>query len=91
MKKIGILLVCMMLLTSFIVFFPIETIKADILYVDIGGGADYTSIQDAIDNANSGDTIIVKDGTYIENINIDKSSLTISSESDDIFISLVRP
>jgi len=35
--------------------------------------ADYTSIQDAIDNASSGDTIYVYSGIYYENIVIDKS------------------
>ncbi|MGB3459162.1 MAG: hypothetical protein WBB08_07695 [Halobacteriota archaeon] len=30
------------------------------------------SIQGAIDNANTGDTIIVRDGTYTENINVYK-------------------
>jgi hypothetical protein len=33
------------------------------------------SIQAAVDDADPGDTIIVRDGTYIENINVDKSGL----------------
>jgi len=41
---------------------------------------DYTTIQLAIDNANNGDTIIVRDGEYLENINVDKS-VTIKSEN----------
>lgn len=36
-------------------------------------GCDYTKIQDAVDFANSGDTIIVGDGTYTENVKVDKS------------------
>lgn len=39
------------------------------------------SIQAAVDNASSGDTIIIKPGTYTENINITKGDLTIRSES----------
>ena len=41
---------------------------------------DYAKIQYAVDNAGTGDTITVRDGTYIENINVDKR-LTIKSEN----------
>ncbi|MCK4733982.1 MAG: hypothetical protein KAT65_16130, partial [Methanophagales archaeon] len=40
----------------------------------------YSTIQSAVNAASSGDTIIVKDGTYIENIQVDKR-LTIRSEN----------
>ena len=42
---------------------------------------DYPTIQEAVDHARSGDTIIVRDGTYIENVVIDKPHLTIKSEN----------
>jgi len=42
---------------------------------------DYTKIQWAVDNATSGDTIIVRDGTYTENIDVNKDHLTIRSEN----------
>jgi len=48
--------------------------------VDDDGGADYTRIQDAIDNSSGGDTIFVFSGTYYENIIIDKS---INLEGED--------
>ena len=41
---------------------------------------DYPTIQDAVNATSPGDTIIVRDGTYIENIKVDKS-LTIRSEN----------
>ena len=41
--------------------------------VDISGGGDFTSIQEAIDNASSGDTIYVWEGEYFENIVVNKS------------------
>jgi len=41
---------------------------------------DYETIQSAVTNANAGDTIIVRDGTYIENVDVNKK-LTIQSEN----------
>jgi parallel beta-helix repeat protein len=43
------------------------------IYVDDDGGADYTRIQEAVDNANDGDTIYVFNGIYYENVFINKS------------------
>ena len=41
--------------------------------VDDDGGADFSEIQDAINNATSGDTILIFEGTYQENIIVNKS------------------
>ncbi len=40
------------------------------LTVNASGGADYTRIQDAINNSNNGDTILVYSGTYYENVDV---------------------
>lgn len=40
--------------------------------VDDSGGADFINIQDAIDNASAGDTILVYSGTYYENVNVSR-------------------
>lgn len=42
---------------------------------------DYPTIQGAVDAASPGDTIIVRDGTYIENVRVNTSHLTIRSEN----------
>ncbi|UYZ40467.1 MAG: right-handed parallel beta-helix repeat-containing protein [Candidatus Methanospirare jalkutatii] len=42
---------------------------------------DYAKIQWAVDNATDEDTIIVRDGIYVENIDINKPNLTIKSEN----------
>ena len=49
-----------------------------------GGGAfnsSSTQIQEAVDNASSGETICVEDGTYNENVNVNVAHLTIRSEN----------
>ena len=52
------------------------TAPQDIIYVP----DDYPTIQEAADNANHGDEIIVRNGIYVENIVIDKQ-LTVRSEN----------
>ena len=42
---------------------------------------DYSTIQAAVDAASSGDTIIVRDGTYTENVDVNKDNLAIISEN----------
>jgi parallel beta-helix repeat protein len=47
--------------------------SAAIITVNDDGGANYTSIQGAIDNATNGDTIYIWEGIYHEKIVVDKS------------------
>jgi len=42
---------------------------------------DYVKIQWAVSNATAGDTIIVRDGTYSENVDVNVDNLTIQSEN----------
>ena len=78
-KKIVILLILNLLLISFIHLFPNVNINASgsIIYVDVNGEEEYTSIQDAIDDASKGDTIYVNSGVYYENIYINYRSRSI--------------
>ncbi len=55
-------------------------------YVDDDGGADFTSIQEAIDNALDGDTVFVYSGTYYENILIDKNIWLIGQDKHTTII-----
>ncbi|KAA0002605.1 MAG: hypothetical protein FE048_03430 [Thermoplasmata archaeon] len=60
--------------------------EGNTLYVAADGTAEYTSIQDAIDNASDGDTIFVFNGTYYENIVINKSINLIGENRDATII-----
>jgi parallel beta-helix repeat protein len=53
---------------------------ADTITVDVNGGADYTSIRQAVNNATAGDTILVYPGNYTESVDV-KKKLTIVSQS----------
>lgn len=52
-----------------------------IIYVDDDGNADFTKIQDAIDNSKPGDKIFVYNGIYYENIIINRTSIQLIGES----------
>jgi len=52
--------------------------QADVVIVDANGSADYTAIQDAIDESGSGDTIEVRPGVYYESLNFYGKAITIT-------------
>jgi hypothetical protein len=54
--------------------------------VDDSGGKHFTSIQEAINNAQDGDTIFVYAGTYHEHLTISKSITLMGEEKDDTII-----
>jgi hypothetical protein len=64
-----------------IVFIAASPVFADEIIVDPNGFADFTTIQAAIDSSNTtaGDIVIVKPGTYIENINLMGKAITLRS------------
>jgi nitrous oxidase accessory protein len=47
-------------------------VSAATLTVNASSGANYTKIQDAVNNASAGDTILVYSGIYYENVNVTK-------------------
>ncbi len=67
-KRYGILIVSVI----FFVLGFVGTASATNWTVNGSGGADCTSIQEAINNAKDGDTILVHSGVYYENVVVDK-------------------
>ncbi|MDY6958867.1 MAG: pectinesterase family protein [Halobacteriota archaeon] len=71
-----------LVLLAILVFSIITPVAAGTtLYVDDDGGSDYTTIQAAINNASEYDIIIVRDGTYNENVDVNVANLIIRSEN----------
>ena len=56
-------------------------VSAETHEVDDGGSAEFTKIQDAVDAAESGDTIYIHNGDYNESVTIRDLYLTIEGES----------
>jgi parallel beta-helix repeat protein len=67
-KELFILLILLLLL-----LFSLQSVEAANLTVCSPIGCNYTTIQSAIDASSIGDTILVGDGTYNENIDVYKS------------------
>ncbi len=61
-------------------------VKGTTITVDDDGGKDYTTIQEAIDNAKTGDTIEVAPGNYMENLFINKTLSLKGNGTDSTFI-----
>jgi len=63
-----------------------QTSRGNWLYVGGNGPGNFSTIQDAIDHAYNGDTIFVYDGTYNEQLTIDKQINLIGEERETTVI-----
>ncbi len=84
----GFALTAILIVSSFSLVMTIlpENVRASTLYVGGSGPGNYTKIQDAIDNASSGETIYVYNGTYYENIVVDKSLSLVGEDRNTTMI-----
>ena len=67
------------LIVVFVLVTTAPTFAGQIIYVDDDGPADFSNIQAAINDANNGDTIIVAEGRYFENVNFNGRNITLTS------------
>lgn len=98
-KMLSVIAITILLVLTSMIIPPVLGVKigaseeSNIIYVDdvAGEGLDnppenFTSIQDAINNASNGDTIYVYNGTYIENIVVNKSITLVGEDRDSTII-----
>lgn len=85
MKRSASLLALLLVLSVSMVSFPqIDPVEAEVRTIVVPD--DYVSIQEAIDNAADGDTIFVKEGTYHENVVVNKSLSLVGENVDTTII-----
>lgn len=94
LSKIASLALLIILLINIIVGMNVQAEQIKISYnekntiiVDINGEGDYKSIQEAINNAQSGSVIYIKKGEYYEIINIKKEIEIVGEDKDLTLIS----
>lgn len=79
-RNIAVIIVLLLFVGTF-------QLKATIIYVDLNGGGDYLTIQEGIDIAVDGDTVLVADGIYTGNNNMNltwdgnQKHITVKSEN----------
>ena len=93
-KKLVCIFICMLLTAG---VFPIEITSADgtIIYVDVDNTSGpwdgtiehpYQHIQDGINSSSNGDTVFVFDGTYYENVVVNRSIYLIGENKENTII-----
>jgi len=75
-------LMLILLISASVLSFNIHSVRAGTITVP----DDYPTIQEAINNANGGDTVFVRNGTYLENITVSKPMSLIGENNEATII-----
>ena len=80
-----------LLFASFILFTNLlMNGKAETIYVDDDGGANFTTIQEAVDHAKDGDVIFVHNGSYPGDVTVHTSVSIVGETSENVMIVSAR-
>ena len=83
-KTVSGLMLALMLIGMLTLAFNIQSVKTEPATIIVPD--DYSTIQEAINNAFDGDTIYVKAGTYYENVVVNKTILLIGESKENTMI-----
>ena len=91
MKRIAVFLICIGLIGISFVPHTVsdEPVRGITLYVGGSGPGNYTMIQNAIDDASAGETVFVYNGTYFENVIVNKTIDVIGEERNNTIIECI--
>lgn len=78
-KTVSGMMLALLLIGILTSVFNVQPVKAEPRTIIVPD--EYPTIQAAVDAANPGDMIVVREGTYTENVKVNKDHLTIKSES----------
>jgi len=87
-REVVVFVILISMILSYVAYFPsvVHAEDPNMLYVDDDGTADYTSIQEAVDNASFGGTVFVYSGSYTEDLEIDRRINLVGEDRNSTYL-----
>ena len=80
------IIIVVLVLSSFLLIAQPAPVSAEWSTLEVGDDKPYETIQAAVDDAVSGDTILVYPGYYPESVTITKSNLTLIAQAEGVYV-----